>query len=225
MRRNEIASRGLRFQNFVDTYPRFALTYRLSQAPHSISYQEDTFMKFRLPIFSRREFIKTTTSAGTVASLGGALFAPNMVQTNKAPVGKKGQSYPDERRKYTDSKGGKTVWQLTNNPPGRKASYSYYNVPKVTPDERWAIYSSDRYSPSPGQYNLFKMDLRTGESVQLTESSDIETTDNVVLTKNGKEVYFFDRRRTSVLWIWRLSRSERSGSFRKMRGGRSITAQ
>src|SRR5881396_1320701 len=32
MRRNEIASRGLRFQNFVDTYPRFALTYRLSQA-------------------------------------------------------------------------------------------------------------------------------------------------------------------------------------------------
>src|SRR5213593_3575918 len=132
---------NLRFQNFVDTYPRFALTYRLSQATHSISYQEDTFMKFRLPVFSRREFIKTTTSAGTVASLGGALFAPNMVQTNKAPVGKKGQSYPDERRKYTDSKGGKTVWQLTNNPPGRKASYSYYNVPKVTPDERWAIYS------------------------------------------------------------------------------------
>jgi len=37
------------------------------------------------------------------------------------------------------------------------------------------------------------MDLRTGESVQLTESSDIETTDNVVLTKNGKEVYFFDK--------------------------------
>ncbi|PYS46601.1 MAG: hypothetical protein DMG13_29605 [Acidobacteria bacterium] len=102
-------------QNFVDTYPRFALTYRLSQAPHSISYQEDTFMKFRLPIFSRREFIKTTTSAGTVASLGGALFAPSMVQTSKTPVGKKGQSYPDERRKYTDSKSGKTVWQLTNN--------------------------------------------------------------------------------------------------------------
>lgn len=149
-------------------------------------------MRFRLPIFTRREFIEKTTSVGAVASLSGALFTPKMLQTTRTPVGKKGQGYPDERRKYTDSKSGKTVWQLTNSAQGRKASYSYYNVPKVTPDERWALYSSDRASAAPGKYNLFKMDLRTGESVQLTESSDIETTDNVVMTKNGKEVYFFD---------------------------------
>ncbi|MBI4471220.1 MAG: hypothetical protein HY646_01035 [Acidobacteria bacterium] len=151
-------------------------------------------MKFRLPTFTRREFITTTTSAGAIASAS-SLFTPNMLQTARTPVGKKGQAYPNERRSYKDSKSGKTVWQLTNLPAGRKASYSYYNVPKVTPDERWALYISDRASAAPGQFNIFKMDLRTGESVQITESSDVETTDNVVMSKDGKQVYFFDTKK------------------------------
>lgn len=149
-------------------------------------------MKFRLPLFNRREFIKKTTTAGAVASARGALFTPTMLQTTNTPVGKKGQAYPDERRKHTDSKSGRTVWQLTNSAPGRTASYSYYNVAKVTPDGRWALYSSDRASAKAGKLNLFKMDLRTGESVQLTDSSDVETKDNVVMAPDGKEVYFFD---------------------------------
>jgi hypothetical protein len=52
---------------------------------------------------------------------------------------------------------------------------------------------SDRASPMPGQLNIFKMDLKTGESVQLTESSDLLTKDSVVMTADGKEVFFFDK--------------------------------
>ena len=47
-------------------------------------------MKFRLPMFTRREFIKTTSSVGAVASVSGAAFAPSMVQTTNTAVGKKG---------------------------------------------------------------------------------------------------------------------------------------
>src|ERR1051326_691179 len=149
-------------------------------------------MKSQVSNITRREFISATASAGTVVTMGG-LFAPRTLQTTKTSLGKKGQAYKDERRKYTDSKSGKTVWQLTKTSEGRNSSYSYYNVPKVTPDARWAVYSSDNYSPLPGQLNLFKMDLRTGESVQLTESGDVETKDIVVLTPDGKQVYFFDK--------------------------------
>src|SRR5262245_2419277 len=152
-------------------------------------------MKLRLPIFTRREFMTRTASVGAMASAGAAFLSPKMMQTSKTPVGKKGQAYPDERRKYTDTKSGKTVWQLTKSAVGRASGFSYYNVPKSTPDGRWALYTSDRASAMPGQLNLFKMDLRTGESVQLTETGDIETRDNVVMTHDGKEVYFFDKKK------------------------------
>src|SRR5262245_48276839 len=158
------------------------------------TYLEEKQMKFRLPRVTRREFIKTSTSAGAVVSMG-SLLTPTMIQTTKTPTGKKGQGYPDERRKYTDSKSGHVVWQLTKTPKGRNSSFSYYNVPKTTPDGRWALYTTDRYNPSPGMLDLFKMDLRTGESVQLTESGDVETKDNVTLTSDGKEVYFFDKKK------------------------------
>ena len=150
-------------------------------------------MKIRFPSFTRREFIEKTTAASAFTSMGGAVLAPRMLQTPSAPAGKKGQAYPDERRSYTDSKSGRKVWQLTNMPSGRTASWSYYNVPKTTPDGRWGVYTSDRASATAGRLNIFKMDLRTGESVQLTESSDIETRDGVTLTADGREVYFFDR--------------------------------
>src|SRR5690242_17026406 len=151
-------------------------------------------MKIRSSKITRREFIEKTSSAGAVASLG-ALLTPTAIQTTRTPVGKIGQSYPDQRRKYTDSKSNHTVWQLTNVPPGRVAKFSYYNVPKTTPDSRWALYSSDRASAKPGSLNLFKMDLRTGESVQMTDAGDVETSDNVVMTPDGKEVYFFDTKK------------------------------
>jgi oligogalacturonide lyase len=138
--------------------------------------------------------MKTTAAAGALSSMGAALLAQNqMLPTGEnSPTGKKGQGYPDERHKYTDSKSGKVVWQLTNMPEGRIASYSYYNVPKVTPDGRWAVYCSDRASEKAGRLELFKMDLRTGESVQLTDTANLEDRDNWVLTPDGKEIYFFD---------------------------------
>src|SRR5438093_13195131 len=95
-------------QNFVDTYPRFALTYRLSQAPHTISYQEDTFMKFRLPIFSRREFTNTTTSARTAPSLPSALFEPPTVRYRSTLPPTKSAPSRDERRRSTDRNTGIT---------------------------------------------------------------------------------------------------------------------
>ena len=150
-------------------------------------------MKFSVPSLTRRDLLTSAVTVGAAVSLN-PLIKPALAIDDKAtPLGKKGKAYPDERRKYTDSKSGKTVWQLTRTPAGRKSSYSYYNVPKTTPDGRWAVYTTDRWNGSPKSLDLFKMDLRTGESVQLTESGDVETSDNVTLSSDGKEVFFFDQ--------------------------------
>ena len=102
--------------------------------------------------------------------------------------GRKGKLYPDQRRKFTDSRSGHTVWQLTN--AGTRSTKLYFTNRSVTPDSRWLIYHSDRGS-APDRFNLFKMDLRTGESVQLTESGAV-TEDTPEISYDGKQVYYVE---------------------------------
>ncbi|MFB3827189.1 MAG: oligogalacturonate lyase family protein [Bryobacteraceae bacterium] len=104
----------------------------------------------------------------------------------------KGQVYPDQRQKYKDSRSGRTVWRMTVT-PGRMSHAQYFTQPAATPDGRWLIYGSDRGSP-PGQLNLFKMDLRTGESVQLTGSNRDLKPRWSHLSPDGREVYFIEDR-------------------------------
>jgi oligogalacturonide lyase len=133
---------------------------------------------------TRRDFLKKTSAAVLAGAAAPRIFA------GTGTIGGKGSVYPDQRRKYTDSKTGHIVWQMTDT-PGRLTHAQYFTQLAVTPDGEWMIYGSDRAN-DPGQLNLFKINLKSGESVQLTDS-----TNNVVprwshLSPDGKEVYYIE---------------------------------
>src|SRR5262245_5170281 len=130
---------------------------------------------------TRRQFVRQTASIGAALCAGPALLARSSQQP-----GRKGQTYPDQRRKFTDPQSKYTIWQLTN--AGGAAVKLYFTNRSVTPDSRWLIYHSDRGS-APGHFNLFKMDLRTGESIQLTESGRV-TEDTPEISYDGRQVYY-----------------------------------
>lgn len=125
---------------------------------------------------NRRGFLRSASA--------GAIFVP------QADRGKKGKVYPDQRRKYRDSRTGHIVWQMTNT-PGRTTVAQYATQSMTTPDGRWLIYGSDRGS-EPGQLNLFKLDLKTGVSVQLTASNRNLTYRWSHISPDGKEVYYVE---------------------------------
>jgi oligogalacturonide lyase len=105
-------------------------------------------------------------------------------------MGKKGTVYPDQRRKYKDSKTGHTVWQMTDT-PGQITKGQYATQNFSSPDGRWLVYGSDRGS-EPGQLNLFKMDLKTGISIQLTESNKNLKPRWAHISTDGQEVYYIE---------------------------------
>ncbi len=106
--------------------------------------------------------------------------------------GYKAKVFPDQRRKYTDSRTGHTVWQMTDT-PGRITSGQYATQNFSTPDGRWLVYGSDRGN-DPGQMNLFKMDLQTGISIQLTDSTLNLTPRWGHISPDGQEFYYIEDR-------------------------------
>ena len=130
---------------------------------------------------TRRQFVATTATVGAALS-GGRLLARTTRPGAAQDTGRKGKVYPDQRRKFTDPRSGYTIWQLTN--AGAHSVKLYFTNRSMTPDSRWLIYLSDRGS-APAHLNLFKMDLRTGESIQLTESGAVtEDTPEICTTGN-----------------------------------------
>jgi hypothetical protein len=154
---------------------------------------------------TRRQFVATTATVGVALSRGRGLLAQSGRSGAPQEQGYKGKTYPDQRRKFTDSRSGHTVWQLTN--AGAHSTKLYFTNRSVTPDSRWLIYHSDRGS-APQHFNLFKMDLRTGESIQLTESGAV-TEDTPEIAYDGKLVYYAENK-TSVHAIELESLKERT---------------
>ena len=143
-------------------------------------------MKFQIPLLTRRQFVSKSAAVGAALSGGRALFAQQPQWAASQEKGHKGTTYPDERRKFTDPRSGHTVWQLTN--AKRRTLKLYYTNRAVTPDSRWMVYQSDRGTVGDG-INLFKMDLSTGESIQLTESGAI-VEDTPEISRDGRNVYY-----------------------------------
>ncbi len=75
-----------------------------------------------------------------------------------------GQVYPPEWKTYTDSQTGRRVVQLTDSPA--EDYHLYFYNPTITRDGKYLIFISER----TGISNLFRLDLGTGEIVQLTDS-------------------------------------------------------
>lgn len=78
-----------------------------------------------------------------------------------------GAIYPSERRTYRDSQTGRPVTQLT----GSRAEdyHPYFYNPAVTQDGRFLIFFSER----TGLSNLFRLQLESGEIVQLTDARPV----------------------------------------------------
>jgi oligogalacturonide lyase len=140
-------------------------------------------------LVSRRDLLKyavAATATATAAKMG----AKASSASSGREFGHKGKEFPDQRRKYKDSRTGNTVWQLTDT-PGCTTVTQYATQSMTSPDGQWLIYGSDRGS-QPGQLNLFKMDLRTGMSVQLTESNRDLAYRWSHISPDGKEVYYIE---------------------------------
>jgi Tol biopolymer transport system component len=135
---------------------------------------------------NRRDLLKyaavtTAATAGIKAQTSAAA---------KTRLGSKGKIYPDQRRKYKDSRSGHTVWQMTDT-PGRTTVSQYATQPMSTPDGRWLLYGSDRGN-AKGQLDIFKMDLHTGVSTQLTDSNRDLSFRWAHISPDGKQVYYVE---------------------------------
>jgi oligogalacturonide lyase len=75
-----------------------------------------------------------------------------------------GTRYPSERRTYRDPQTGRHVTQLTDSPA--EDYHPYFYNPAITPDGGYLIFFSER----TGLSNLFRLQLDSGEIVQLTEA-------------------------------------------------------
>src|SRR5262245_50091297 len=76
-----------------------------------------------------------------------------------------GTVYPPEWKTFTDAQTGRRVTQLTDSPA--EDYHFYFYSPTVTRDGKYLVLLSER----TGISNLFRLDLSTGEIVQLTDAS------------------------------------------------------
>ncbi len=109
-----------------------------------------------------------------------------------------GRIYAPEWRDSTDPLTGRRVRQLTNSTA--EDYHLYFYNPSITPDGEYLIFISER----TGISNLFRMDLRSGSIVQLTDAQPVRAeywpfTEPVkgvgsclpALGNGGKEVFYF----------------------------------
>lgn len=110
-----------------------------------------------------------------------------------------GTRYPSERRTYRDAQTGRQVTQLTNSPA--EDYHLYFYNPAVTPDGRYLIFFSER----TGLSNLFRLQLDSGEIIQLTDTRPVRAeywpfTEAVrgagaclaAIGSAGREVFYFE---------------------------------
>ena len=110
-----------------------------------------------------------------------------------------GRSYSPEWHDYQDPLTGRRVRQLTDSPA--EDYHLYFYNPSVTPDGKYLIFLSER----TGSSNLFRLDLHSGQIVQLTDASRARAeywpfTESVqgvgaclpAIANQGKEVFYFE---------------------------------
>jgi hypothetical protein len=93
---------------------------------------------------------------------------------------------PAERiLKSADKRTGRQVWQITS---GDSISHScYFEAQPFTRDDRFLVYSSNR----SGAFQLYAVDLGTGETRQITRCSRLSTL-SFSMHPNGREVCYLD---------------------------------
>ena len=110
-----------------------------------------------------------------------------------------GRSCAPEWCEYADPLTGRRVRQLTDSPA--EDYHLYFYNPSITPDGKFLVFFSER----TGVSNLFRLDLQSGEIVQLTDARPVraeywpftETVKGVgaclaAIGNHGQEVFYFE---------------------------------
>lgn len=96
----------------------------------------------------------------------------------------KGAMFKNEFKEFIDQQTGRKVIQLTGDDCLSHHPYFYNKI--VTNDNKFLIYASDR----TGSRNLFKLDMETGESLQLTDVRESFDDFSANLSKDDKCLYY-----------------------------------
>src|ERR1044071_7013445 len=126
-----------------------------------------------------------------------------------------GTTYAAEWRDYSDPFTGRRVRQLTDSPAENYHLY-FYN-PSITPDGKYLIFISER----TGLSNLFRLDLQSGEILQLTDARPVRAeywpfTEPVkgvgsclpAIGNGGGEVFYFEGTDLFAVEIERLQQRQ-----------------
>jgi len=123
-----------------------------------------------------------------------------------------GAIFPSEKQLLTDDLTGRAVVQLTNSLA--EDYHLYYYNPSVTPDGQYLVFFSER----TGLSNMFRLDLESGEIVQLTDTQPVRAEywpfsfDSrgagaclSAIGSGGREVFFFEGPRLMAANIYDLT--------------------
>src|SRR5579883_2968005 len=115
-----------------------------------------------MPGWTRRTFL----GAGFAAAAFGA-------------EGHKGTSFPSAFRRYSDPATELEVYRLTD-PASASILPAYYNR-AIARNSSWILFASDR----EGSPQAFRLDLKNGESKQLTDAQDLDPS-SLTLTPDNR---------------------------------------
>lgn len=133
---------------------------------------------------SRKNFFKQAALGA-----GGLLAMPAIILGRTCDNPSTGPCHLGKRR-IIDRKTGRGIWQMTD---GRCHSWRPYQYSQAfTQDEKYFVFSSDR----TGINQLYRMDIESGESTQLTWFSDY--VDRPLMSPTGNDVFYRATGRTRI---------------------------
>jgi len=126
-----------------------------------------------------------------------------------------GTLFPPEKRTLRDEQTGRAVTQLTDSPA--EDYHLYYYNPSITPDGKYLVFFSER----TGLSNMFRLELESGEIVQLTDTRPVRAeywpfSFNSLgagaclsaIGSGGREVFYFEGTRLLAANIYDLTQRE-----------------
>jgi len=107
--------------------------------------------------------------------------------TRLAAQGPKGATFPSDWRRYSDPTTEMEVYRLTD-PVYSSTMPAYYNR-AIARSSGWMLFGCDR----GGSFQAFRMDLKSGETRQLTEAEGLDGASIALLPDNRSFCYFAGR--------------------------------
>ena len=130
-----------------------------------------------MPGWTRRTFL-----AGGLAAVG---FGSE---------GRKGSSFPSAIHRYSDPATELEVYRLTD--PSCVSTFPAYYSRAIARNSSWILFACDR----PGTPQAFRLDLKTGETKQLTDTADLDPR-SLTLTPDNRSFCFFAGRSLFLVGI------------------------